>query len=246
MPGKRVLVLLFASAAVFAQDTPRFEVASVRPIPPGPDGRQAHFFQARPGNLTANISGNRITIRIITLSGLIMDAFNVRPDQFTGVPAWATDTDVYEISAKTEGDAAPAPDQVRLMLQALLNDRFQLRLRHETRSLTVYELTIAKSGLKVKLFPDRTAEHRDPWSAISLLIGFFLDYPIVDKTGLTGFFPGDAPKWDNAELNEELKQGKPAPSIFHETEAAFGLTLKKATEPSEFLVIERLEHLSPN
>jgi bla regulator protein BlaR1 len=193
---------------------------------------------------------------VTTVPSLIMDAYNVRPDQFTGLPDWANDSDKYQINAKAEGEQTLTPDQARLMLQTLLADRFQLRLHHETRNLPVYELTIAKSGLKLKLTPERTADSQtDQWWLI-LMIEAYLDYPVVDKTGLTGFIPSDALKWDDAKLREEVQRpaglppGVPyrglAPSIFHEVEAQFGLSLKKVNPPSDFLVIDHVERPSKN
>jgi hypothetical protein len=145
-----------------------------------------------------------------------------------------------------------------LMLQALLADRFHLRLRHETRKLTVYELTVAKDGPKVKLTAERTTGNGiDQWGLIPMMIELNLDYPLVDKTGLKGFF-GDDIKWDNSRLMEEMRDARPAslppgvafhslaPSIFHEVEAQLGLSLKKVTEPMDFLVIEHVERPSEN
>jgi hypothetical protein len=123
----------------------------------------------------------------------------------------------------------------------------------------VYELHTAKSGLKLKLFPDRTAEHRNVWGSVPQLIELFLDYPVVDRTGLSGFFDTDYHNtWNVGELREELQQARPvnlapgmafrglAPSVFHEVEAEYGLTLKKVTAPSDFLVIEHVERPSDN
>jgi hypothetical protein len=229
-----------------------FEVASVRPIT-----ERGSLIQSNPGKLIANISGNRFTLRMATVPSLIMDAYNVRADQFTGLPDWATDSDKYQINAKTEGEATPTPDQVRLMLQTLLADRFQLRLHHETRNLPVYELTIAKSGVKVTTVPERT-DGSSPWGIVSMLIEGYLDYPVVDKTGLSGFVPANLQKFDNAKLMEEVQQARPAglppgvrfrglaPSIFHEVEAQFGLSLKKVSPPADFLVIEHVERPSAN
>ena len=229
-------------------------MASIRAITEPGD-----LIQSNPGKLLGNISGNRFTMRIATVPSLIMDAYNVRVDQFTGLPNWASDSNMYEISAKTPGEGTATPDQVRLMLQALLADRFQLKLHHEVKNLTVYELTIAKSGAKLELFPDRTAEHRNTWGLVPMSIGIFLDYPLVDKTDLTGFFDTNyAPKWDAAKLGEEIRQARPAsltpgmafhgfaPSIFHEVEAEYGLTLKKVSVPTDFLVIEHVERPSAN
>jgi hypothetical protein len=233
--------------------TPEFEVASVRAIT-----GSSHLIQSKPRKLLDSISGNRFTMRIATVPSLIMDAYNVRADQFTGLPDWASDSDKYEIRAIAAGERT-TPEQVRLMLQTLLADRFQLKLHHMTKNLTVYELTVAKSGAKLKLFPDRTPEHRNAWGAVPMLIEFNLDYPIVDRTGLTGFFDTNyVPKWNEAELREELQDARPstlppgvafhalAPSIFHEVEAEYGLTLQTVSAPSDFIVVDHVERPSGN
>jgi uncharacterized protein (TIGR03435 family) len=159
---------MFGIAAIAMPQTPggpEFEVASIRPAL-GPDGRTVHYFQPKPIDLSARISGMRFTLRPTTLSALIMDAYNISDYQFSGLPDWANDSDAYEINAKAPGEEPPSPAQVRLMLQALLAERFHLKLRHETRNLTVYELTTAKEGPKVELVPDRTADSRDAWSIV--------------------------------------------------------------------------------
>jgi hypothetical protein len=187
-----------------------------------------------------------------------MDAYNVREDQLTGLPSWADCSERYEVNALVPLEATTG-EQLRLMLQTLLADRFQLKLRHETKKITAYELNTPKSGVKLKLFPDRTAEHRNAWAKVPALIELFLDYPVVDKTGLVGFFGTNyLPTWDAATLQEELRQARPAnlvpgmafrglaPSIFHEVEAQYGLTLKRVTAPSDFLVIVHVERPSDN
>jgi uncharacterized protein (TIGR03435 family) len=80
----------------------------------------------------------------------------------------------------------------------------------------------------------------------------------VDKTGLSGFVPANLQKFDNAKLMEEVQQARPAglppgvrfrglaPSIFHEVEAQFGLSLKKVSPQADFLVIEHVERPSAN
>jgi hypothetical protein len=239
---------------------PEFELVSVRPIKP-PEGKSSNpcNLNSTPSNLSKLSVGNRFTLRNETLGGLIRDAYNVRDDQYTGLPGWADCRDQYEIKAKAAGDGTPTPDQVRLMLQAMLADRFHLKLHHETKNLAVYELTIAKSGFKEKLFPERTEEYRNAWGLIPTLIETYLDYPLVDKTGLTGFFDTrSVPKWDAAKLQEEMQQARPpnlppgvafrglAPSISHEVERGYGLTLKKVSAPSDFIVVDHVERPSAN
>jgi uncharacterized protein (TIGR03435 family) len=73
-------------------------------------------------------------------------AYNVRDEQILGGLTWAS-SDGYVITAKAEGN--PSFEQMRPMLQSLLVDRFNLKLRKEIRDLDAYELTVAKGGLKV-------------------------------------------------------------------------------------------------
>jgi uncharacterized protein (TIGR03435 family) len=80
------------------------------------------------------------------LRSFIEYAYGVKPFQLLGGPAWI-DSAHYDIDAKAEGN--PNSSQMRLMMQALLEDRFKLKLHHETKELPVYDLTVAKSGVKL-------------------------------------------------------------------------------------------------
>jgi uncharacterized protein (TIGR03435 family) len=59
------------------------------------------------------------------------------------LPRWATE-DFYEIEAKAEGN--PTKDQLRLMMQALLADRFKLPIHFETNEVPVFALTLVTPG----------------------------------------------------------------------------------------------------
>jgi len=63
-----------------------------------------------------------------------------------GGPGWINSAH-YDLEAKAEG--SPAAAQLRLMMQTLLEDRFQLKVHRETRELPVYELSVAKGGPKL-------------------------------------------------------------------------------------------------
>ena len=67
-----------------------------------------------------------------------------------GGPAWIT-SDFYEIDAKAEGPQGHAMMNGP-MLQALLEDRFKLKIHRETRDVPVYALTVAAGGLKLEPF----------------------------------------------------------------------------------------------
>ena len=60
----------------------------------------------------------------------------------------------YDIEARSPGPDAPTEDEARVMLRALLADRFQLTLHHDTRNLSYYALVVGKNG--TKLIPAKT------------------------------------------------------------------------------------------
>jgi uncharacterized protein (TIGR03435 family) len=69
-----------------------------------------------------------------------------------GGPAWIN-SDRYQITAKAEG--TPGMEMMRgPMLQALLEDRFKLKIRRESREVPAYAMTVAKGGPKLKPFEE--------------------------------------------------------------------------------------------
>ena len=130
------MVILLA-ALLFAQAS-TFEVASVKVSGPtstrdsggGPGTRdpgQYHFNSA-------------------TLQDLIALAYHI--DYFQIAAKTPLDANRYDVIAKVPGGATR--DQFREMLRNLLAERFHLKIHHETRDFPAWELTIAKSGLKIK------------------------------------------------------------------------------------------------
>ncbi len=76
----------------------------------------------------------------------MQNAYTLQPFQIAGGPAWI-ESERYEIDAKAAGN--PSRAQIFLMLQSLLEDRFQLHVHRETKELPVYALVPTKSGLKL-------------------------------------------------------------------------------------------------
>jgi len=72
---------------------------------------------------------------------------NTQPLHMEGGPAWMQ-SEFYSLSAKAEG---PARTELMAgpMLQALIEERFQLNAHRETREMPVYAMTVGKGGLKV-------------------------------------------------------------------------------------------------
>jgi uncharacterized protein (TIGR03435 family) len=218
----------------FAQATSQFEVASIRPASEG-------MFRVPGGPSLFSISGNRVVEKSVTLGDLIADAYDVKPYQISG----QLGADAYDIIATTGGAGAASPAQVRLMLQALLADRFRLKLHREMKALPVYELTVGKNGAKIVEVPADQRPNVSMGLFTALSIARFLDdRPLVDKTGLTGEHYKF--NWDETELVEELPQGKPVPSIFRAVQDQLGLKLEAVKAPVEVLVIDHAEKPDPN
>lgn len=108
---------------------PAFEVASVRPNT-GPVN--AMSLSSPPG---------RFTMTGLPLQMLLTLAYSLRPNQVDGLPDWVR-TSRFDINAKMPDGAAQ--DQVMLMVQSLLEDRFKLKWHKETREGDVYALVVAR------------------------------------------------------------------------------------------------------
>jgi uncharacterized protein (TIGR03435 family) len=86
-----------------------------------------------------NLSGTQeLALRFNYFSGLSSKA----PVWVTG--GFDTSADRFDITARS--DERPTKDQMRVMMQALLADRFKLVVHHETRQAAVFALVPAKPG----------------------------------------------------------------------------------------------------
>src|SRR5438477_122886 len=166
--GKRLLLLTICSTAVavpvvlgLANSPPRL-LAQLHEA----DGPAVQPFEAAtikpscPGHTTVQlfISPGKFTTKGQTLKGIIKFAYDIKSDnQLSGGPSWIN-SEKYDIEAKEEASVAaklqklPFEEQarqVRLMVQALLADRFNLKVSHQTKDLPVYALVVAKSGPKL-------------------------------------------------------------------------------------------------
>jgi uncharacterized protein (TIGR03435 family) len=137
-------LILCASIALGQQPNPKltFEVASVKPAAPQPVARLRGSADGGPGTPAPG----RIRFNDMPLRVLIMRAYDVQNFQISG-PSWM-DSQRFDIIAKVP-DGASKQD-ARIMLQNLLADRFKLKLHKGSKEAAVYELVVAKRGLKLK------------------------------------------------------------------------------------------------
>ena len=76
--------------------------------------------------------------------------------QIIGAPAWI-DSNQYDVQATADcSGGVISREQLQLMVQSLLEDRFQLKAHLETRDLPVYNLVVAKEGSRLKRSEDQT------------------------------------------------------------------------------------------
>ncbi len=143
------LIVCMSAAPARAQvKTAEFEVASVKLLDQTVmPGRPDLSFVGTSGKIV-KIAGNRITVNG-TLRTLIAAAYGVKDYQVTAAPDWGESL-IYAVVAKTAGDAEPTQEEIRPMLQSMLADRFQLKLRHETKELPVYPLTSSQEDRGVQ------------------------------------------------------------------------------------------------
>jgi uncharacterized protein (TIGR03435 family) len=124
---------------------PRFEVASVKQNKSG-DGAFNSNVPLGPGNVFPPTAG-RISITGAPLDLLIGFAYKLNgdPARYTRehLPGWAT-TERFDVEARAAGN--PTKDQVRLMMQSLLAERFHLGAHWETRETRVYAMVLDKTG----------------------------------------------------------------------------------------------------
>jgi uncharacterized protein (TIGR03435 family) len=78
----------------------------------------------------------------MAVSVMIREAYPVQGRDLIGAADWVT-SEPYDVDAKAEGN--PTRDQIRLMLQTLLRERFKLRVHYETHERPVYALTVARA-----------------------------------------------------------------------------------------------------
>src|SRR5262245_1176997 len=148
--GVSLLALTACGALAQTPAKPEFEVASIKPAQQSNDGRIMVRMGGDPG---------RIDYTNITLRDLIRRAYDVKDYQISG-PDWLNQ---QRFDVKATHPPNTPREQVALMLQKLLEDRFKMVIHKEKRQLPAYALTVAKGGFKLKpMSPEEIEAARPP------------------------------------------------------------------------------------
>ena len=221
-----------------AQPPLEFDVASIKPAAAGPGHTTMGF---DPGG-TFRATG-------APLNALIQMAYGVKDFQVSRGPKWADSEsyDVYDIVAKPAVGVTLDRNQSKVALQALLADRFRLKIHREIKDQPMYLLVVAKNGPKLTKNidapePEATiGSGRLKGSKISMsILAQLLDLTVRDDTGISGDFdvkldwtPGQTADMDG-------------PSIFSALQEQLGLKLNAQKGPVEILIIDSAERPSGN
>jgi uncharacterized protein (TIGR03435 family) len=129
---------------------PKWEAVSIKPCSPDPTVRGG-------GRGGLGVTPGRLFMTCMPVMFAIQDAYVRSAGEtmkhpgavsISGGPSWIN-SDLYSIEAKAEGrpkgQVMEGP-----MLQALLEDRFKLKIRREVKDVQVYELLVDKGGLKIE------------------------------------------------------------------------------------------------
>jgi uncharacterized protein (TIGR03435 family) len=138
-----ISLVFLATGGAFGQSdapAPAFEVASVKVSAPLPPGVMMFNMGGAP------IDPGRIDYKGINLRSLIARAYGVKDFQVEG-PQWLEDSRYDIVATIPKGSNT---EQINLMMQGLLKERFKLALHRESKPLAVYTLSVAKGGPKLK------------------------------------------------------------------------------------------------
>ncbi|HLW76109.1 MAG TPA: TIGR03435 family protein [Bryobacteraceae bacterium] len=242
-------------AALFAQQG--FEAAAIHAVAPGEQCEQS---------LIGPMPGGGFRVECLPLKSIVTWAYQIQNYQLDGGPSWV-ESERWNIRAVAPGKPDPSipteyekmseaqrkdtMETLRARVRTLLADRFQLVLRQESREQTIYALTIARNGPKMKESEDQsksgfmmggrrgTIESRG--SGLDLLVqylGIQLGRPVTDRTGLRKHYDFKLTWTPDSPNNPTPPDG---PTVFTAIQEQLGLKLESAKAPVDTLVIEHAE-----
>ncbi|HWF11396.1 MAG TPA: TIGR03435 family protein [Bryobacteraceae bacterium] len=246
------IFVAFAAGQTFAPTgSQKFEVASIKKSKPG---TVALGVQPAPG-------GRRYVGTALPLRSYLYVAYQVRPEQIVGGPAWV-DSEPYDLNAEAEKPSSI--EELHIMLQNAMTERFNLKFHHAAKEMAAYVLMVDKDGPKNLTIHPATPgsdfilnEKNDSslhskWTARCASLDFFtwrlspwLERPILNQTGLKGCFDFDLaftrdppPGVEDGQLLNGVAVDTSGPTIFQALPAQLGLRLESRKEPVDTLVID--------
>jgi bla regulator protein BlaR1 len=199
----------------------------------------------------------------VTLEFILQFVYDIKGDRITGLtgPVTSLHLDVTaKVLPSADGTQPKRTDsQLLAMMIPLLADRFHLKAHVEPKIASVYDLVVAKGGVKLKLDPsERTGsnwnmggENTDKvltaksvsMDDLANILSDETERTVINKTGLTGHSDITL-KWSD---EVAVTQGDAnSVSIFTAIQDQLGLKLQPSKGPVDSLVIDHVEMPSEN
>ena len=246
-----LLAIASFGSGLQAQSCLAFDVASIKLNTSGVGGG---YPELAPG-------GRRFTATNQHMVELIMFGYGVSPLQISGIPGTFSQ-EKYDIEATCEQPITK--EQLPHLLQVLLAERFRLSVHRELREQSVYALIPGKGGPRLHETShregDRTSLRQNDHTftftnaAMSNLVGVLSQVAgrkVLDRTGLRGqydFTLSYSPERDAGREGTNVStagDGLPD-SVFTALREQLGLNLEAQKSQVEFIVVDRLDRLTPN
>ena len=270
--GAMMVPLVFGQGAGFiprkdAADIPSYELISIHKtkdakpwtIHDEPDGLVAESASLR------SLIGEAYGYSLGQLSDKeLIGAENWMNTQLFDVHAKVDSTNVEKLKALAKADtmmvtvrelATRSPSYRMLMLQRLLEDRFSLKMHYEQRVMPIYEMTVAKDGVRMKTAHPTNPDHGSmqmsngkltgdnvPMSFIPKMLGLVSDVgrPVIDKTETEGNYDFELHWTTMADSGQNGTTGT-GPALFTALEEQAGLKLKAGKGPVWVIVVDHAE-----
>jgi len=241
------LILACLALTAKAQQT-AFSVATIRPSSSEVKFEHDGKTDLIPGTLR---------MQDVSVQTCIKWAYGVQPSQISA-PGW-TDTEKFDIVAKSDGPATE--DQMKLMMQNLLAERFKLSFHHQSKELKAFVLTVAKGGAKVhpaaepdaKPFRQNSANGSIVRSTTIQDFGDFLSgplqMPVVNETGLSGkydFVLDFTPYLSDSGHNMDVTKLDSTGIIKSALEQELGIKMELRKTQVDMMVVDHVEKPSEN
>jgi uncharacterized protein (TIGR03435 family) len=236
-------LLIVSWAGCLHAQAPEFEAASVKPS------------KAGGGRGSMNSDTGRITYTNVSLRDCLMAAYDAKDYQVSG-PDWIR-SERYDIVATAPGTVSD--DVMKLMLQKLLTERFQMTIHREKRDLPVYALVAGKNGTKLHETetPGRGNLRMNGGGVVftSTTVAELIDYmsrlrtaemdrPVIDNTGLKGKYDFTINLFGTQEeMMAAINKGDFGSSIFTLIQEQLGLKLEPQKLPLDMVVVDKAERV---
>ncbi len=237
---------------------PSFEVVTIKPGIPNSPGKNIGF------------RGRHFVGRNFNVDDLIALSYGMHTKQIIGAPEWFN-TELFDIDGVPDVEGVPSQKQEDMMMAKLLADRFGLKFHHEQRELSVFAITVAKSGPKMTVstvgpddgigfgfrkLGDLSVHNMTITDFAKWMQASVMDRPVVDQTRLKDRYDFQL-KWtpDDSQFAQFRTTGAVAhnaddpnapPALNTAIQEQIGLRIEPVKAMDDVIVIDHADHPSPN